>query len=99
MSVINVRWVPAALDYNGARAEVDNAKHNIDNLTQRLASESDKLNDFLRRTNEENSSGKVIQAVSEKEYVLRKLEVVNEKVKNTKKLRKEQSKSLYNKYC
>jgi hypothetical protein len=98
MSVINVRWVPAALDYNGARAEVDNAKHNIDNLTQRLASESDKLNDFLRRTNEENSSGKVIQAVSEKEYVLRKLEVVNEKVKNTKKLRKEQSKSLYNKY-
>lgn len=98
MSVINVRWVPAALDYNGAKGEVDNAKYNIEVLTQRLASESDKLNDFLRRTNEENSSGKVIQAVSEKELVLRKLEVVNEKVKNTKKLRSEQSKSLYNKY-
>jgi hypothetical protein len=98
MSVINTRWVAAALDYNGAKGEIENSKNNIESLTHRLASESDKLNDYLRRVNEENNGPKIIQAVAEKELVLRKLEAVNTKVKNTKKLRSEQAKSLYNKY-
>jgi len=98
MSVINSRWVAAALDYNGAKGEIDNAKQNINNLTQRLASESDKLNDYLKRINEENNGSKIIMSVAEKEYALRKMEDINTKVKHTKQLRKEQTKSLYNKY-
>ena len=98
MSVINTRSVAAALDYNGAKDEVNNSKHNIEVLTQRLASESDKLNQYLKRINEENSGPKIIKAVSEKEGHLRKMEEVNEKVKNKKKLRGEQTKAVYNKY-
>jgi hypothetical protein len=98
MSVIELRWIAAALDYNGAKGEIENSKNNIANLTQRLASESDKLNEYLKQVNDENNGPKIIQAVAEKELVLRKLEEINTKVKNNKKLRSEQAKSLYNKY-
>jgi hypothetical protein len=97
MSVINARWVAAALDYPFAKDEINNSKSVINVLTNELAIESEKLNMYLDRLNEENGP-KLLQTLSERELEIRRLETENRKVENTKMLREEQAKSLYNKY-
>ncbi len=96
-NVLNSRWVAAALDYNGAKSEIQTAKNTIENITKRLASETDKLKDYLKSLNEMNGP-KILDDISEKEYKLRKLEKVNNKVRDQAELREEQATSLYNKY-
>lgn len=97
MKVIDTRWVASALDYPGAKEEIEANKSVISVLTNELAIESEKLNMYLDRLNEENGP-KLLQNLSERELEIRRLETENKKVENTKMLREEQAKSLYNKY-
>ena len=96
-NVLNTRWVAAALDYNNAKNEINTAKNTIEQITIRLASETDKLKEYLSRLNEINGP-KILNEISEKEFKLRKLEKENNKIKEKANFRNEQSTSLYNKY-
>lgn len=97
LAVIRARSTPAALDYPGAVNEVDNSKQIVDNVTRRLAEESDKLAEYLKIINSTQGTD-LANEISETEYKLRKLESENKKYEAEAELRKGQASAVYNKY-
>jgi len=97
LNVIRGRSIPAALDYPGALAEVDQAKQTINNITGRIAQESDTLSSYLKAINA-NQGTELASEISETEQKLRRLESENRKYESDAELRKSQTAAVYNKY-
>ena len=97
INVIKVRSVPAALDYPGAAAEVEQSKQTIKNITGRIAQESDTLSTYLKAINA-NQGTELANEISETEQKLRRLETENRKYESQAELRKGQAAAVYNKY-
>ena len=97
MNVVRSRTGAAALDYPGAAKEVETAKGNITSYTSRLASEGQRVDAYVKAM-QKSQNVDLINRVSEKEQVIRKLEKENNKYKFHAEAAKEQANSLYNKY-
>jgi len=97
LNVIRGRSIPAALDYPGALAEVDQAKQTINNITGRIAQESDTLSSYLKAINA-NQGTELASEISETEQKLRRLESENRKYESDAELRKSQTAAVYNMY-
>lgn len=97
MNVVKARSVPAALDYPNASNEVSNSKGTIQNITQRIAQESETLNAYLKSITEEQGT-ELATDISETELKLRKLEKENKMYERDAEVKKEQVDSVYNKY-
>jgi hypothetical protein len=97
MNVVKARSVPAALDYPNASNEVSNSKSTIQNVTQRMAQESETLAAYLKSINEQQGTD-LATDISETEQKLRKLEKENRLYEQDADVKKEQVEAVYNKY-
>lgn len=97
VKVLRTRAGAAALDFPGAKDEVDNAKRQVETLTGSISTESNRLQSFVAALQAKQSKT-LVDEVSNTELKVRNLEKENQVFANLSSLRKEQADSLYNKY-